>query len=115
MPTRNSAIGAGVRDLLAAQHESTPFGVVGEWIVPTQSEPSPPAPEPLIIEPPDWSQELSDISSVEDAAAPVVSAFESMMSREAEIGALDESPPFGPPLAYAPLQRPEIPEADWRA
>jgi len=56
-PAVNTAVGAGVRGLLAAEHEDDPFGVAGAWAVPPEyAPPPPPAPE-FHIPPPDWDLE----------------------------------------------------------
>jgi hypothetical protein len=58
-PTTNSAIGAGIRDLLAAEFDDQPFGVVGEWAVP-RHDPAQPAATPWRPPLPDWDEEREE-------------------------------------------------------
>jgi hypothetical protein len=55
----NSAIGAGVRELLARERDELAFGVVGEIATP-RDEPAPLPPPPLVIPPPPWSEHYQD-------------------------------------------------------
>jgi hypothetical protein len=90
-------------------------GWQGEMLNPAKVPSPPPAPQPLIIEPPPWH----DQAPVGDlATAPPTdyrpSALESMKAADAEQDE-DERPAPAPPITLPPLERPRIPEVDWRS
>jgi hypothetical protein len=79
----SSAVGAGVRELLRAQHEDDPFGGFGrEMATPAPPEPARPAPEPLRIPPPDW--EAASRSPFRSTGAPPSTASRSPAPTAAE-------------------------------
>jgi hypothetical protein len=95
-----------------------PFGSAGEYIVSRPEPALPPPPQPFKPPPPDWLEE-ERLRAERDRDAPEpeprpASAVEAMYAVAQERGELDEPRPRGPPVTYAPLIRPVIPEPDWR-
>jgi hypothetical protein len=99
--------------MLAAERDDAPlFGFAGEMMT-GRPEPAPPAPQPFVIEPPDWSEE-ERLRRKRDAVEPepkppLADAVLAMVAADA-----DEPRPPGPPVHNEPLVRAIFPEPDWR-
>jgi hypothetical protein len=66
-------VGAGLRELLAREHDERPFGTYGEWVTPPSGPAEPPqAPPPAFeIPPADWvAEDREREARAESEAAP---------------------------------------------
>jgi hypothetical protein len=66
---QDNAVGAGVGELLAREHDERDFGPYGERVAPS-AEPSPVSPPPFEIPPADWEAEERELAEPEPQPEP---------------------------------------------
>jgi hypothetical protein len=102
--------------MLSGEFANREFGASGGEMLPMPAPPAKPGP-PLIIEPPPW---VTDPLAAADAPPPEapteqpLGALDAMKAADAEPDAADDRPAPGPTVVLPPLERPRIPEVDWR-
>jgi hypothetical protein len=119
--TTPTLVPAGISMLAAAGFDDTPHGSFGELLPVPGNDLATRSSAPLEIPAPNWELEAAERrergeepSAGDESSLPGVSAVEAMLALAEARGELEEPRPIGSPLRYVPLQRPRIPEPDWR-